>query len=90
MRAMMSEGPDAYVSTAMDRNFPRVSPDAELSEVMPRLSSPVAEEMRTARRIILNSLMRWQSPFDPRARPGRAQAYISVRMSLALNAIIRV
>jgi Zn-dependent protease/CBS domain-containing protein len=42
MRAMMSEGPDAYVSTAMDRNFLRVSPDADLSEVMPKLSSPGA------------------------------------------------
>jgi stage IV sporulation protein FB len=42
MRAMLSEGPDAYVSTAMDRNFLRVAPDADLSEVMPKLSSPGA------------------------------------------------
>jgi CBS domain-containing protein len=42
MRAMMSEGPYAYVSTAMDRNYLRVSPDADLSEVMPKLSSPGA------------------------------------------------
>jgi stage IV sporulation protein FB len=40
MRAMMSEGPDAYVSMAMDRNFVRVPPDADLSELMPRLSAP--------------------------------------------------
>lgn len=42
MRAMMSEGPEAYVSTAMDRNFLRVPPDADLSEVMPKLASPGA------------------------------------------------
>jgi Zn-dependent protease/CBS domain-containing protein len=42
MRAMMSEGPDAYVSTAMDRNFQRVAPDADLSELMPKLSRPGA------------------------------------------------
>jgi len=42
MRAMMSEGPDAYVSSAMDRNFPRVPPEAELSEVLPKLSPPGA------------------------------------------------
>ena len=42
MRAMMSEGPDAYVSGAMERNFLRVPPDAELSEVMPKLTAPAA------------------------------------------------
>src|SRR5207237_284366 len=42
MRAMMSEGSDAYVSMAMDRNYLRVPPDADLSEVMPKLSSPGA------------------------------------------------
>jgi stage IV sporulation protein FB len=42
IRAMMSEGPDAYVSTAMDRDFPRVTPDMDLSEAMPRLSAPGA------------------------------------------------
>jgi Zn-dependent protease/CBS domain-containing protein len=42
IRAMMSEGPEAYVSTAMDRNFLRVPPDADLSEVMPKLSAPGA------------------------------------------------
>jgi stage IV sporulation protein FB len=40
MRAMMSEGPDAYVSMAMDRNFARVLPDADLSELMPKLAAP--------------------------------------------------
>ena len=38
IRAMMSEGPDAYVSSAMDREFLRVPPDTDLSEVMPKLS----------------------------------------------------
>jgi Zn-dependent protease len=42
MRAMMSEGPDAYVSTAMDRDFLRIAPDADLSELMPKLSGPGA------------------------------------------------
>jgi Zn-dependent protease len=38
MKAMMSEGAEAYVSTAMDRDFLRVLPDADLSEVMPKLT----------------------------------------------------
>jgi Zn-dependent protease/CBS domain-containing protein len=39
MRAMLSEGPDAYVASAMDRNPRRVSPEEPLSEVLPELSS---------------------------------------------------
>jgi CBS domain-containing protein len=42
VRAMMTEGPEAYVAGAMDRNFPRVSPGTPLTEVLPRLSSPGA------------------------------------------------
>jgi len=42
MRAMMSEGPEAYVSGAMERNFIRVPPDMDLSEVLPKLSRPGA------------------------------------------------
>jgi Zn-dependent protease/CBS domain-containing protein len=42
IRAMMSSGPDAYVSSAMDRNFVRVAPETDLSEVMPQLSAPGA------------------------------------------------
>jgi predicted transcriptional regulator len=54
MRAMMSEGPNAYVSTAMDRNFLRVPPDADLSELMPKLSVPgaVALVMDTEDRLL--------------------------------------
>ena len=40
VRAMMTEGPDAYVASAMDRNPRRVAPDTPLSEVLPDLSSP--------------------------------------------------
>jgi CBS domain-containing protein len=36
---MLSEGPDAYVASAMDRNPRRVSPEEPLSEVLPELSS---------------------------------------------------
>ena len=39
LRAMMSEGPDAYVAGAMDRDFPRLSPDQDLSEVLPMLAA---------------------------------------------------
>ena len=39
VRAMMSQGPDAYVAGAMDRDFTRVSPEADLSEVLPMLSA---------------------------------------------------
>lgn len=40
IRAMMKDGPDAYVSQAMDREFLRVSPDDELSGFVPKLSGP--------------------------------------------------
>ncbi len=39
VRAMMSEGPDGYVAGAMDREFPRVSPDQPLSEALPLVSA---------------------------------------------------
>jgi len=42
MRAMMSEGPDAYVSSSMNRDFLRVPPDTDLSEVLPKLAGPGA------------------------------------------------
>ncbi|HLH17162.1 MAG TPA: site-2 protease family protein [Bryobacteraceae bacterium] len=38
MRAMVAQGPEAYVAGAMDRDFKRVSPDTPLTEVMPLLS----------------------------------------------------
>lgn len=40
VRAMMTEGPEAYVAGAMDRDFKRVSPDAPLSEVVSNLTGP--------------------------------------------------
>jgi Zn-dependent protease/CBS domain-containing protein len=42
VRAMISEGPDGYVSSAMDREFKRVSPDLPLSDALPVLSGPGA------------------------------------------------
>ncbi len=38
VRSMMSDGPDAYVSSAMDREFTRVSPDMPLTEALPMVS----------------------------------------------------
>jgi Zn-dependent protease/CBS domain-containing protein len=38
LRAMMTEGPDTYVASAMDRNPKRFSPDAPLSDVLADLS----------------------------------------------------
>jgi Zn-dependent protease/CBS domain-containing protein len=38
VRAMMAQGADAYVAGAMDRDFPRLSPDVPLTEVMPQLT----------------------------------------------------
>lgn len=40
VRAMMTEGPEAYVASAMDRNPRRVAPETPLSEVLADLSSP--------------------------------------------------
>ncbi|HWC98426.1 MAG TPA: site-2 protease family protein [Candidatus Sulfopaludibacter sp.] len=37
VRAMMSQGPDAYVAGAMDREFVRLSPDQSLSEAITKL-----------------------------------------------------
>jgi Zn-dependent protease/CBS domain-containing protein len=42
IRAMMSEGPEAYVSAAMQRDFPRVPPEMDLSEAVTRLAAPGA------------------------------------------------
>ena len=38
VRAMLTDGPDGYVASAMDRSPYRVSPDAALSEILPDLS----------------------------------------------------
>jgi Zn-dependent protease/CBS domain-containing protein len=38
MRAMISQGPDAYVAGAMDRDFVRVPPDMDLSEAFGKSS----------------------------------------------------
>ena len=38
VRAMLTDGPDAYVSSAMDREYARVSPDAPLTEALPLVS----------------------------------------------------
>jgi Zn-dependent protease len=40
MRAMLREGPDAYVAGAMDRNFVRIAPDMDLAQALPLLSAP--------------------------------------------------
>jgi Zn-dependent protease len=40
VRAMLTDGPDSYVAGVMDRNFPRVPPDMDLSEAMSHLSLP--------------------------------------------------
>ena len=37
MRAMLREGPASYVAAAMERNFLRVPPDADLAAVLPQL-----------------------------------------------------
>ena len=39
VRAMLTDGPDGYVASAMDRSPHRVSPDAALSEILPDLSA---------------------------------------------------
>lgn len=39
VRGLLTYGPDSYVASAMDRNFLRVSPDEDLSEVAPRLAA---------------------------------------------------
>jgi CBS domain-containing protein len=42
VRAMLTDGPDAYVSSAMDREFTRVSPDLPLTEALPLVSGRAA------------------------------------------------
>lgn len=38
LRTMAREGPDAYVAGVMDRDFPRVPPNVDLSEVLPLMA----------------------------------------------------
>ena len=40
VRAMLTEGPDAYVAGAMDREFTRLSPDTPLTDALPKVSAP--------------------------------------------------
>jgi len=40
VRAMLREGPEAYVAGAMDRDFIRLSPDTPLTEALPQVSAP--------------------------------------------------
>ena len=42
VRAMLSQGPDAYVAGAMDRNFQRVTPETPLAEAVGLLAAPGA------------------------------------------------
>jgi Zn-dependent protease/CBS domain-containing protein len=42
VNAMLTQGPEAYVSGAMSRDFDRVSPDMPLTDALPKLSSPGA------------------------------------------------
>ncbi|MBV9506761.1 MAG: CBS domain-containing protein [Acidobacteriia bacterium] len=42
IRAILAEGPDAYVAAAMDRDYVRLSPDASLADVLPQVSTPGA------------------------------------------------
>ena len=42
LRAMMTEGPDAYVASAMERNPKRFSPEMPLSDVLADLTGPRA------------------------------------------------
>lgn len=39
MRAMLRDGPDAYVAGAMDRNFIRIPPELDLAQALPQLST---------------------------------------------------
>jgi Zn-dependent protease len=38
LRALAAEGPEAYVSGAMDRDFPRLAPDMDLAEALPSMT----------------------------------------------------
>ncbi|MGH9721690.1 MAG: CBS domain-containing protein, partial [Bryobacteraceae bacterium] len=42
LRAMLTEGPDGYVAGAMDRNFPRLSPDMDLADALNAMSGSCA------------------------------------------------
>ena len=41
LRALAAEGPDGYVASAMDRDFPRLTPDMDLAEAAASLGSGV-------------------------------------------------
>jgi CBS domain-containing protein len=42
VRAMLSEGPEAFVAGAMDRDFQQVRPDLPLTDALPLMSRPGA------------------------------------------------
>jgi Zn-dependent protease/CBS domain-containing protein len=42
VQAMLTEGPEAYVSSAMSRDFTRLLPDTPLADALPQLAGPAA------------------------------------------------
>jgi len=42
VNAMLNQGPEAYVSGAMTRDFTRVTPDSPLTDALPKVSTPGA------------------------------------------------
>lgn len=42
VQAMLNQGPEAYVSGAMSREFPRLTPEMPLAEALPKLAGPGA------------------------------------------------
>jgi len=42
VQAMLKDGPEAYVSAAMNRDFTRLAPELPLTEALPKLSGPAA------------------------------------------------
>jgi len=42
VKAMITQGPESYVASAMDRDFTRIAPATPLSEALPQISGPGA------------------------------------------------
>ena len=56
VRAVISQGPEAYVAGAMDRDFVRVPPDMDLSEAFPKIGRSCALVMDEDQAVRANRL----------------------------------
>ena len=81
VRALMTEGPDAYLAGIMEREFLRLAPDLSLADALPRLSAAggcalVVDDSGALLGMLTSEHLLGISP----AAPGRPESIVRVRL----------